>query len=185
LYRHVFGYLVLASLIVPAGCGPSNGLTLGRVHGRVTYKGQPIGFGDVLFRPDEASGTSGPLAMGTIAGDGTFVLSTEQPGDGAIVGTHRVGVTGLDPTPVGGSAGPESSHKAAPKAVPKDKKSRTSRPIGLDQPHVVVRGRQGFRLVTPQKLSKPETSGLTAVVSRGSNTVNIVIQENGEAAIEP
>lgn len=175
--------LMLVGLL--AGCGPSNGLDLGRVHGKITYKGELVGCGDIIFQPDESRGTSGPAAVGTLARDGTFVLSTEWPGDGAIVGFHRVGITGLDPNPVGGSTGPEFVGKAALKSSITIRKGRSSLHPAAGQPPVVVRGRTTYRLVTPEKLCNPEGSGLSVEVKRGSNTVNIVIRENGEATIEP
>jgi hypothetical protein len=44
--------------------------------------------GRIKFEPDE----SGRSAFGQIKSDGTFVLTTEKEGDGAIAGAHRVTV---------------------------------------------------------------------------------------------
>src|SRR5690606_162016 len=82
-----------------SSCGPDNGLNLARVRGTVTLEGEPIKNGTVMFEPDESKGTTGPLAIGTILADGTFVLSSQSVGDGAVVGFHRVGILGLDETP--------------------------------------------------------------------------------------
>jgi hypothetical protein len=82
----------LISLLVIAGCvGTSNepmfsGKTI-PVKGTVTYKGKPLKRGVVRFEPD-----AGREAEGTIGPDGTFTLTTFQPGDGAIPGAHRVAV---------------------------------------------------------------------------------------------
>ena len=91
---------LLAAALALVGCGSGNGLTLGRVQGKVTYKGEPVKFGTVSFVPDASKGTDGPIAMGNIKDDGTYVLSTSDPGDGAVVGHHKISVVGLDPTPV-------------------------------------------------------------------------------------
>src|SRR5438270_9214302 len=83
-----------------AGCGPGHGMSLGRVQGKVTYKGEPVKYGTVSFVPDASKGTDGPMAMGNIQDDGTYILSTSDAGDGALVGHHKVSIVGLDPTPV-------------------------------------------------------------------------------------
>src|SRR5262249_62179239 len=77
------------------GCGPGNGLTLGRVRGTVTYKGKPVQNGFVTFQPDASHQTDGPPAMGTINQDGSYALTTQDADDGAVVGTHKVAILGL------------------------------------------------------------------------------------------
>jgi hypothetical protein len=103
--RNAAGPVVLAALIlVPFwGCGldagPQAGMTV-PVKGKVTYKGQPLAQGEVVFEPD-----GGREAHGSIQPDGTFELSTFKQGDGAVPGVHRVGVSGSlkggkDPVPL-------------------------------------------------------------------------------------
>ncbi len=99
MIRRASSFLLLFCLIALTGCS-NNGLTLGRVQGKITYKGQPVPAGEVLFMPDESKGTTGPPASGTISSDGTYVMSTEESGDGAVVGTHRVGITGREAKPI-------------------------------------------------------------------------------------
>ncbi len=60
------------------GCGPGHGMKLGRVQGKVTYKGQPLTYGTVSFVPDASKGTEGPIATGIIKEDGTYILSTDR-----------------------------------------------------------------------------------------------------------
>jgi hypothetical protein len=60
---------------------------MGPISGKVIYNGQPLSFGSVTFQP-----TSGQPAWGEIQSDGTFVLSTYGPNDGAVVGTHKIKV---------------------------------------------------------------------------------------------
>lgn len=69
-----------------AGC--QRGPTVVPVEGRVTYEGKPLEFGTVTFQPPQ-----GQPAKGKIQSDGTFTLSTFAPGDGAVVGTHKVRIT--------------------------------------------------------------------------------------------
>src|SRR5262245_43394167 len=85
-----------------SGCGPDHGMSLGRVSGKVTSRGAPVGFGTVMFMPDSTRGTKGPPAMATLKSTGEFTLSTDSAGDGALVGFHKVGIVGLDPTPIRG-----------------------------------------------------------------------------------
>ena len=80
--------VLLIVLALNVGCGKKRDLI--PVAGKVTYKGQPLKFGNVLFQPE-----SGPPAKGEIAADGTYTLTTEgQPG--ALEGHHRVEVRCLD-----------------------------------------------------------------------------------------
>ena len=62
------------------------------VKGKVTYKGKPLTQGEIMFQP--VSGTM--FAHGTIKRDGSFQLTTFTPGDGAVVGTHRVSLSHLN-----------------------------------------------------------------------------------------
>jgi hypothetical protein len=58
------------------------------VKGRVTYRGKPLTKGSITFEPTDG----GREARGTIGPDGTFVMTTDQDGDGALIGVHRVSV---------------------------------------------------------------------------------------------
>ena len=76
------------------GCGPAGRGTLPSlipVKGKVTYKGKPLTEGRITFLPDY-----GREAHGEIQPDGTFVLTTDKDGDGAVAGEHRVSITNLE-----------------------------------------------------------------------------------------
>jgi len=85
--------LLAASVI---GCGGKQGAEYrtAPVKGVVVSQGQPVTAGTISLQPKEvagaAEGKTGRPATGEIQGDGSFVLSTYQPGDGAVVGKHRV-----------------------------------------------------------------------------------------------
>ena len=64
------------------------------VSGKITVSGQPATRGAVMFMPDESRGTSGKVAVGDIGSDGTYTLRTFNTDDGAVVGHHRVLVSG-------------------------------------------------------------------------------------------
>ncbi|MCO6047158.1 hypothetical protein NG895_24940 [Aeoliella sp. ICT_H6.2] len=59
---------------------------MAEVAGTVTYGGEPVTEGTIQFYPTQA----GPMAVGRLADDGTFVLSTSEAGDGARVGEYIV-----------------------------------------------------------------------------------------------
>jgi hypothetical protein len=75
--------LMLGVCLVLTGCGGDS--SLAPVTGSVTYRGQPVSGGRVLFRPLGG----GPNALGTIQANGTFALSCDA-GDGAQVGDNHV-----------------------------------------------------------------------------------------------
>jgi hypothetical protein len=181
---------LLAAALALTGCGSNSGLSLGRVQGKVTFKGHPIKYGTVSFVPDASKGTNGPIAMGNIKEDGTFVLSTSDAGDGAVVGHHKISVVGLDPTPI-------PSEKPAPNPVDSPLEVMKARAKGLHAAPAkkkgaaakasgdtfTDRGGRVYRYVIPMKLGAADESGLEVDVSGGSNTVNIEISEDGEARV--
>jgi hypothetical protein len=84
----VFAVLPIVALAtIYTGCGSSKTPTA-EVSGKVTYQGKPLAAGAVLFQP-----ASGPAAKGEISPDGSFRLSTFGSHDGAILGTHKVGIS--------------------------------------------------------------------------------------------
>jgi hypothetical protein len=102
LSRAVRAIGIAATMILAAGCGVSSSnssMQIVPVKGRITYKGESVVKGAVEFEPQ----LDGRNASGDIQSDGTFVLSTFKPGDGAVVGTHRVfvrvGGDGYGPKP--------------------------------------------------------------------------------------
>jgi len=67
----------------------------------VTYKGEPLKFGTVIFMPAAGLGGEDPTgaghpSSGSIKSDGTYELTTDNPGDGALVGEHKVMVVAID-----------------------------------------------------------------------------------------
>jgi hypothetical protein len=87
----------LTMICLLSGC--NSGPTVVPVTGKVLYNGRPLEFGSVTFQPPR-----GQPAQGEIQSDGTFVLSSYRPNDGAVVGKHQVRVACY-----------ESQKKGAPK----------------------------------------------------------------------
>lgn len=84
---------VSASLLL-FGCGGPSGIETAVVRGTVTLDGKPYTEGGtIFFRPEGG----GKMARGFVEGDGTYVLTTYSPGDGAVVGQHHVQFLALPP----------------------------------------------------------------------------------------
>jgi hypothetical protein len=69
------------------------------VSGRVSYKGNLLQGGTIVFTPDSQRGESGPLALGKINQDGSYHLYTGES-LGAPAGWYRVTVTSNAPSGV-------------------------------------------------------------------------------------
>jgi hypothetical protein len=174
-----------------AGCGPGNGLTMGRVSGLVTYNGQPVELGEVLFLPDSDKGTNGVPSMGAIGKDGTYTMSTQESGDGVIAGYHKVGIRALDATTVEKDETPELDPTSATgkELFAETLSKRKNQSLLLrknrakqDAPTVSFNGNV-YRFLAPQKLANPETSGIKVQIFRGSNRINLAIDEDGSVKV--
>lgn len=86
-----FASLLLISLAFASGCGSSNGPEVVPASGTISYKGQPLTNGMVMFNP--ADPKVGRVDQSEIKPDGTFALSTLVPRDGAVPGSYKVSVT--------------------------------------------------------------------------------------------
>lgn len=96
----------LVAICSLAGCAQKP--TVAVVTGTVTYRGNPVSGGIVMFVPP-----SGPTATGTIDSQGNYRISTFGLGDGALPGTYPVSIR---PVPPGG----EMKQKRSPGTVTSD-----------------------------------------------------------------
>lgn len=82
-------FVMLGVCAILSGCGGGgNGPVTVPVKGVVTYKGKPVPKLSVAFLPDK-----GMVAEGTTDANGRFTLTTKKPGDGAMVGSYKVGIS--------------------------------------------------------------------------------------------
>jgi hypothetical protein len=182
--------MALAAACTLTGCGPNNGLTMGRVSGLVTFNGQPVELGDILFVPDASKGNKGVPAMGQIGKDGRYTMSSQESGDGVIAGFHKVGVRVLDPEPVSKAEAPEvdpsapgqdgmkgriQQRKAMAQSIRKNRAKQ-------DAPTVTFNGK-AYRFLVDNKMADPETSGISVEISTGSNRVDFAFNEDGTVKI--
>lgn len=132
---HKIAPYVLAafSAVLIAGCGgPAQ--VVSPVKGRVMYQGKPVPYGQVMFQPE-----TGDPARGEIQPDGSYVLTTYAPGDGATIGKNYVRITSI----------PAQRPEAASQAVKGELSSVGS--------------------TIPPKYSHFRTSGIEVVVQAGTN----------------
>ncbi len=87
--------LLAITCCLPAGCAPGYP-EASPVVGRVTVNGEPLGSGEVQFLSSD-----GLVATGRVEPDGSYRLTTFQPDDGAMPGSHQVSVKSQQSTGLG------------------------------------------------------------------------------------
>jgi hypothetical protein len=80
LFDRVRAQVPLLILIALAGCSQGDSQTRFRVSGAITYDGQPVEFGEVLFTPDGAKGNSGAQGIATISKGRYDTSGSRAPG---------------------------------------------------------------------------------------------------------
>jgi hypothetical protein len=70
-----------------AGCGDGRPKRV-PVAGQVLIDDKPLTYGQIMFVPE-----SGRQSQGEIGSDGHFKLSCYEANDGALVGTHKIGIS--------------------------------------------------------------------------------------------
>lgn len=139
--------LALLSLALGGCSHDPNMPKLGRVYGKVTYNGKPVGSGHVVFTPAAGKGgDTGQTASGDIESNGSYELTTFKSGDGAILGEHVVSV------------------EVREGDMPQPKADST---IQYVLPKSVI----------PTKYSSPDTSPLRYTVKEGSNSFDIDLKD--------
>jgi hypothetical protein len=90
--RALYGAVLFVALGVVAnlGCGDGRPKRV-PVSGQVLIDGQPLTFGFVRFAPPDSRPSTGQLDQ-----NGNFVLTCFEPGDGAVIGKHKVTVMGQE-----------------------------------------------------------------------------------------
>jgi hypothetical protein len=96
MFRHwsVSG-LVLLALALASGCNSSSGPSRYQLNGEISFNGQPIPAGVIVFTPDTAQGNSGPQGIANIK-DGKYDTAAPE-GRGVGGGPTIVRVTGQGP----------------------------------------------------------------------------------------
>jgi hypothetical protein len=90
--RSLLWLLPVAFCALVLGCGRSRMPTV-PVEGKVTWQGQPLTQGTVVFNPIMiGEGLPNRPAIGVLGPDGVYRLASFRPGDGALPGEYRVTV---------------------------------------------------------------------------------------------
>ncbi len=87
----VLAIVVLGTLCT--GCGSDGGLHVVPVEGSVTYNGQPLNAGGMLFLPVQPG--KGRPAKAKINADGTFVVVTTKNNVGLMPGEYKISINSL------------------------------------------------------------------------------------------
>jgi hypothetical protein len=142
------GSLAVFLAICLCGCTAGSGPQPVRAGGVVMYNGKPLPNAEVVFAPEG----QGRVASATTDENGRFRLGTFRPGDGALVGKHRVAVIARGPA----------------------KKPPPGSPAALMPDDYTVPGDPRI----PKKYFSAATSGLTAVVDpNGDNEFDFQLRE--------
>lgn len=81
------------ALVFMVGCSGNGMPPLAAVRGTVKLPdGRPVNYATVVFTPDSASGTQGPVASASLDASGRYTLRTASQYSGATVGRHVVTV---------------------------------------------------------------------------------------------
>lgn len=87
------GFVLVVAALTVIGCGGSN-VAKAPVKGKVMANGQAVTGGALTFAPMGAE--NAVPVVGQIQPDGTFVMSTDQAGDGVAIGKHQVSYSAPD-----------------------------------------------------------------------------------------
>jgi hypothetical protein len=83
-------------LLVLAGCGGRGDSPVSPVSGKVSFRGQPLTQGTIVFTPDSARGTNGAPVWADLSGDGGYQLKTGNI-EGIASGWYRITVAAVEP----------------------------------------------------------------------------------------
>jgi len=104
-----------AFIAVPGGCSRKNAPAPATVRGKVTFLGEPLADGLIVFAPDPDRGATGKPAQGELNAEGVFRLS--QAGEATIApGWYRVAIA------------------PAPQYAPGSLRDRVPFPVDLSRP---------------------------------------------------
>ena len=148
-FRFAVPACCLIACLTATGCGSS-----GSVSGKITYKGEPLGGGKVVFNSTEGK----PSASASIEPDGHYSI------DKIAAGAVKITVETKSAQPVKGPPG--GMPTPPPGAFPKDAPSMYN---PASQP-------KGKYVPIPENYADPEKSGLTYTVVAGAQPHDIELK---------
>jgi len=138
--------IVLASIVACTALGCDNSDTPVPVSGKVTVNGSPVAGAGITFHPQ---GGKGRPATAETAADGSYQLTTANPGDGALRGDYKVTLVWDEPVhpylalrdgaPQKEALRPEyekwlATHKAKASPIPKEYAESSTTPLSQKVP---------------------------------------------------
>lgn len=138
---------MMALLAMAFGC---NGSAMVPVSGKVTFEGAPVPQGTITFFPQ----AGGRPATGQIQSDGSYVLSSLEPGDGVPPGDYAVAIEA------------RRVHGGAP--VPASLEEEIA---GVGAGGAPAR----IEWLVPIEYSSAQSSGLTATVTPGESQIDFAL----------
>jgi len=108
----IYALPLMAMAFLLTGCGRSSGPVCYEVSGVVTYNGQPVPTGYILFAPDKTKGNDGPGVNAEIR-DGKY---RTPAGQGVIGGPHTATINSYDGRQF--QAGPVANPMGKPLSAP-------------------------------------------------------------------
>jgi hypothetical protein len=152
---------MLVAALLLAGCSGSGRPATAPVRGQVTLRGKPVAGATVTFLCPGAP----RFGVGTTDQTGNYRLTTYEPNDGAVIGTHVVTVKQyfMDSDATPSAIDPSGDPRAMSKAIKGAK-------LRVDQQRRAA-ARAGSLL--PAKYGSRQTSDLHKEVVPGDNVINI------------
>ncbi|UUO07194.1 hypothetical protein M4951_02515 [Blastopirellula sp. J2-11] len=92
-HAFLFPLLAVSLTLLISGCGKVEGPPRYRVSGHVTFRGEPVPAGSIIFTPDTQKGNAGPQGTARII-NGNY--DTTDAGRGTVGGPHQVHVIATD-----------------------------------------------------------------------------------------
>ena len=151
----------LVVCVVPAGCSRSGRPVVVPVRGQVMYEGKPLAGATLAFLCPGAP----RLAVGTTDEAGNYRLTTFEPNDGAIIGSHVVTVNVYQTESDAAVTGAKPAADA--KAISKSINEAVQRSVQL------IKKAENAKPLIPQKYNERRTSDLRKEVVPGDNVINI------------
>ena len=166
----VIGLVCMVALVLSIGCTGTTGPKTEPVSGVVTLDGNPLDGANVVFSP---SGGGGKAAAGTTDSSGNYKLTTQNPSDGAVVGSYQVSITKVEGSApavdLSGLSEQEKMKKSMEAYYSSDRFKKQGGKAGGPE----------VKSLVPAKYGDPKTSGLTAEVKAGPNSFNFDLKSEG------
>jgi len=153
--------LIAAGGILLVGCSRSDRPAIAPVRGKVNYQGKTVAGASVVFLCPGAP----RLAVGTTDEQGNYRLTTYEPDDGAVIGTHAVTVKKY-------KTEPEASAVAVAQNMDQQELSKAIADSMRQSARQVANTEKSGSLL-PAKYSQLKTTDLRKEVVAGENVIDI------------